>query len=146
DLTERRQAEVERDQLLRRATEANRLKDEFLSTISHELRTPLNAILGWMQLLQLRKDNPERLAEGLAVVERNARAQARLINDLLDVSRILSGKTRLSLDWVSLADPLRAALETVRPMAEQKGILLTVHYDAGCDALVGDDERLQQVI
>ncbi len=146
DCTERRQADLERERMLRQATEANRLKDEFLSTVSHELRTPLNAILGWMQLLQLGGANQASVAEALAVVERNARAQARLIDDLLEVSRILSGKTRLVPRPIALAAPLGAAIETVRPMAEQKGITLTVHHDASRDALVADAERLQQVI
>jgi len=146
DNTGRRRAELERERLLRQATEGNRLKDEFLSTVSHELRTPLNAILGWMQLLQLRKASPEHIAAGLAVIERNARAQARLIDDLLDVSRILSGKTRLTLAPIALAGPLGAAIETVRPMADQKHIMLTVQHDASRDDLVADAERLQQVI
>ena len=146
DCTDRRQADLERERLLRQATEGNRLKDEFLSTVSHELRTPLNAILGWMQLLQLGGASPEGVAEALAVVERNARAQARLIDDLLEVSRILSGKTRLVLRPIALAAPLGAAIETVRPMAEQKRIALTVHHDASRDSLVADAERLQQVI
>src|SRR5262249_30188794 len=110
DNTERRQAELERERLLRHATESNRLKDEFLSTVSHELRTPLNAIPGWMQLLHLRTASPERMAEGLAIIERNARAQARLIDDLLDVSRILSGKTQLKLQPIALSGPLGAAI------------------------------------
>ena len=146
DTTVRRLTELERERLLRQATEGNRLKDEFLSTVSHELRTPLNAILGWMQLLQLRKGSPENVDQGLAVIERNARAQARLIDDLLDVSRILSGKTRLRLEPIALAGPLGAAIETVRPMAEQKHVTLTVRHDASQDALVADAERLQQVI
>jgi len=118
----------------------------FVSTVSHELRTPLNAILGWMQLLDLRKASPDRIAEGLAVIERNARAQVRLIDDLLDVSRILSGKTQLNLLPIALSGPLGAAIETVRPMAEQKRITPVVHHDANHDALVADGERLQQVI
>jgi PAS domain S-box-containing protein len=146
DCTDRRQSDLERERRLRQATEGNRLKDEFLSTVSRELRTPLNAILGWMQLLQLGAASAENVTEALAVVERNARAQARLIDDLLEVSRVLSGKARLVLRPIALAAPLGAAIETVRPMAEQKRITLTVHHDASRDALVADAERLQQVI
>lgn len=97
DITERRAAELERERLLREATEANRLKEDFLSTMSHELRTPLNAILGWLQLLRLRNEVPEHLSEALSVLERNARTQGRLIEDLLDASRIVTGHAAVML-------------------------------------------------
>jgi PAS domain S-box-containing protein len=146
DSTERRRAELERERLLRQATESNRLKDEFLSTISHELRTPLNAILGWMQVIRAGAGTADRVSEGLAAIERNARSQARLIEDLLDVSRIVTGKTQLTLRRIPLAAPLGAAVDTVRPMAEQKGIRLLVLHDATDDELLADGERLQQII
>jgi PAS domain S-box-containing protein len=146
DATERREAELERERLLREATEANRLKDEFLSTISHELRTPLNAILGWLQVVRLRNDIPDTLSEALSVIERNARTQGRLIEDLLDVSRIVTGKAALTLTRISFAEPLAAAIETVKPDANQKGINLEVHHDVVRDEILGDSERLQQVI
>jgi PAS domain S-box-containing protein len=146
DRTERRQTELERERLLRDATEANRLKDEFLGTVSHELRTPLNAILGWLQMVRLRAEVPEGVSEALAVIERNARAQARLIEDLLDVSRIVTGKTALKMEQVALAEPLGAAVETVRPEAEGKQITVAVHHDVPNDDISGDSERLQQII
>jgi PAS domain S-box-containing protein len=146
DITERRRAELERERLLREANESNRLKDEFLSTISHELRTPLNAILGWMQVIRAGGDAAHRVSEGLTAIERNARAQARLIDDLLDVSRIVTGKTQLVLRRIALAGPLGAAVDTVKPMAEQKGVQLIVEHDIVDDELLADAGRLQQVI
>jgi PAS domain S-box-containing protein len=145
DSTERRRAELERERLLYEATEGNRLKDEFLGTISHELRTPLNAILGWVQLIRMRQDTG-RLPEALAVIERNARAQVRLIEDLLDVSRVAAGKTQLHLMPVVLAEALGAAVETVKPAAEQKQVALLVHHDVVDDEMIGDADRLQQII
>ena len=146
DITERRRAELERERLLQHATESNRLRDEFISTVSHELRTPLNAILGWTQLIRLRPPTVESLTEGFSVVERNARTQARLIEDLLDVSRIVSGRTRLTLESLSLATPLRAAVETIRPVAQQKELTLEVRHHLADDVLVGDGARLQQIL
>lgn len=145
DSSERRRADIERERLLQQANDSNRLKDEFLSTVSHELRTPLNAVLGWMQLIRVRPPVPERLHEALGVVERNARTLARLIEDLLDVSRIASGTMRLTLEPVSLAGPLGAAVETVRPLAEHKGIELDIRHDLATDVLMADATRLQQV-
>ncbi len=146
DMTERRAVELERERLLREATEANRLKDEFLSTMSHELRTPLNAILGWLQLLRLRNEVPEHLREALAVVERNARAQGRLIEDLLDASRIVTGHESLALRPVAFAEPLAAAVETVKPSAFAKNVSLDLRHDITSDEVMADAERLQQII
>jgi len=146
DTTERRRAELERERLLRQATDSNRVKDEFLSTVSHELRTPLNAILGWVHLARLREHDPKYVAEGLSVIERNARAQARLVDDLLDVSRIVSGKAELKLEPIAFAAALGAALEAAGPSAQRKGISLTSDYRATDDELHADPERLQQVI
>src|SRR5690606_30502168 len=117
DITERKRAELEREQLLRseRAARADverhsRMKDEFLATLGHELRTPLNAILGWAQLLGRRASDDTELAHGIAVIERNARAQARLIEDLLDMNRILAGKMHIDLQRVDLATMITAAV------------------------------------
>lgn len=145
DISERRRADLERERLLQDATEANRLTDHFLDTMSHELRTPLNAILGWTQLIRSMSFNVERTAEGLTVIERNARAQARLVEDLLDVSRVMNGKTHLSFEPLSLTSALGAAIDTVRPAAEQHGVSLAVRHDLTTDILLGDVARLQQV-
>ena len=97
------------------------MKDEFLATLSHELRTPLNAILGWSQILSGGDKDPEEVADGLRTIERNARAQTQIIEDLLDMSRIISGKIRLDVQRIDLATVVRAAMETVKPAAEAKG-------------------------
>jgi PAS domain S-box-containing protein len=146
DRTDHRRSDLERERALRDATVANRLNDEFLSTISHELRTPLNAILGWLQLIRMRGDTVHSGSEALNVIERSARAQARLIDDLLDVSRITAGKVRFAVEAISLAEPLGAALDTVRVAAAQKGIDLRVQNTADDDAVLGDGARLQQII
>jgi signal transduction histidine kinase/DNA-binding response OmpR family regulator len=124
--------------------EANRLKDEFLATLSHELRTPLSAIVGWTQLLRLEK-LPQEAVHGLDVIERNVKAQTRLIEDLLDVSRITTGKMRLNLQSITLAPIINATLDAIRPAAEAKGIHLA--FDSSHDVrTAGDPDRLQQVI
>jgi signal transduction histidine kinase len=129
------------------AEAANRLKDEFLATMSHELRTPLNAILGWAALLQGGSDDRVALQRGLATIERNARSQARLIEDVLDVSRIISGKLRLDVRRVDAISIARAALDVVRPAAVARKVRLTVeHGPEDVLELVGDADRLQQVI
>ena len=122
-------AEQERARLLvleqaarKQAEEANRTKDEFLATLSHELRTPLNAILGWVQVLRTGKLDPAAGARALETIERNARSQAQLIADLLDVSRIITGKLRLDFKPVDLRRIIDSALESVRPAADAKGI------------------------
>ena len=130
----------------RLSEQANRAKDEFLGVVSHELRTPLNAILGWSQLLRGDKVvNPTVLSKGLAVIERNSRAQVKLIEDILDVSRIISGKLRLDLRPLDLDGVLRAAIEVIRPAADAKGV--TLRTGGSGNALVqGDPDRLQQVL
>jgi len=125
--------------------EANRMKDEFLATLSHELRTPLNAILGWTQLLATERLN-EEVSHGLEVIERNARAQTKLIEDLLDVSRITSGKLRLSVRPMRLCPVVEAVLDAVRPAAAAKQIATDVELDDGGQQISGDSDRLQQVI
>ena len=133
--------------LFAEAREANRLKDEFLATLSHELRTPLNAILGWTQLLRSGNVDPEESSYGLDVIERNVRVQTKLIEDLLDVSRITSGKLQLQLRPTALIPVIRAAIDSVRPAADSKGI--AVQFDPPedqSDVITGDGDRLQQVV
>jgi signal transduction histidine kinase/ActR/RegA family two-component response regulator len=143
---------VERQSLLARESaarvEAERLsamKDDFLAILSHELRTPLNAILGWTQLLQ-QNGREGDLRRGLEVIERNARAQAQLIDDLLDMNRIISGRMRLELQPLQPAPVLQAALESVRPMALKKGVHVDADIDEHTDAVCADAARLQQVM
>jgi signal transduction histidine kinase/ActR/RegA family two-component response regulator len=127
------------------ALRANQLKDEFLATLSHELRTPMAPIVGWAQILRLRSaDNPQ-LLQAAEVIERNARAQNRIIDDLLDMSRIISGKVKLDVRDIDLADVVRAAVEVVAPSAAAKQIVLEKDIDAGGTACRGDPHRLQQV-
>ena len=146
DITERKRFEEERERLLSESQEANRLKDEFLATVSHELRTPLTAILGWTHLMRRGQVEGEGAARALETIERNARSQAQLIDDLLDVSRIVTGKLRLDLvplDPNSFIDP---ALEAVRPAAESKDVRLQKMIDTGKTTVMGDPGRLQQVV
>ena len=127
------------------AEEANRLKDEFLAVLSHELRTPLNAILGWARMLRAGTLPPENVARALETIERNAQAQAQLIEDLLDVSRIVSGKLRLEMRTVDVGDVARETIETVRPTADARGVSLTSAIGAVAP-VSGDTQRLQQVL
>jgi signal transduction histidine kinase/DNA-binding response OmpR family regulator len=126
--------------------EANRIKDEFLSTLSHELRTPLNAILGWTQLLRMGKPSENELTRGLDVIERNVRSQTKLIEDLLDVSRITTGKLRLNVRPMALKPVIDSAVDAVRPAASAKGIRIDVHSASTSDEISGDPDRLQQVV
>jgi PAS domain S-box-containing protein len=126
------------------AERTSRMKDEFLATLSHELRTPLNAIVGWAQILGRDPTGPD-VAQGVAVIERNARAQTQIIEDLLDMSRIISGKIRLDVQRLRLGDVVHAAVETVRPGAEAKGVRLTSVLDPHAGPVSGDPNRLQQV-
>jgi PAS domain S-box-containing protein len=152
DVSARKRAEQEREALLeneqatrREAETANRLKDEFLATVSHELRTPLNSMLGWVLLLRSGRLAPERTGQALETVERNARAQAQLIEDLLDVSRILEGKLRLEVEPLDAQEVVEQAIETVRPAANAKGVRLQPTLKSGC-TVMGDPHRLQQVV
>jgi PAS domain S-box-containing protein len=159
DLTERKRTEAleasgaERDAMLESERNARmlaqrtaRIKDEFLATLSHELRTPLNAILGWTQLLRSRPEpEPAEFQRAMEVIERNARAQVRLIDDLLDLSRIMSGRFRLDVQQVSLLDVVRGALDTVEPTAQTKGVRLESVLDPKSVIVSGDPARLQQV-
>ncbi|HEY9881335.1 MAG TPA: response regulator, partial [Leptolyngbyaceae cyanobacterium] len=153
DFTERKQAEDERNQLLAREQEAraaaeaaNRLKDEFLATLSHELRSPLNAMLGWTRLLNSRKFDEATTVRALQTIERSAKSQAQLVEDLLDVSRIIQGKLRLNTRPVELVSVIEAAIETVRPATEAKEIDLQCVLDPAAGPVAGDSDRLQQVI
>jgi len=131
----------------RRAAEAaNRAKDEFLATVSHELRNPLSPILTWSRLLQTRTLPPDKTANALAAIERGARSQAQLIDDLLDVSRIVAGRLRLDVRPTDLGPVVGAAVETVRPAAEAKQIKLTTVIDPRAGLVAGDGSRLQQVV
>jgi PAS domain S-box-containing protein len=144
DLTRRIRQTLDRIQLYREAQDANRSKDEFLSTLSHELRTPLNAIFGWARILRMR-DLDDSTAHAVAVIERNAEAQVRLIEDVLDVSRIITGKMRLAMEPVDLRGVLRATIESVRPAIQAKGIELSESIDAEAPMVLADSHRLQQV-
>ncbi|MFT3786916.1 MAG: CHASE domain-containing protein [Tepidisphaeraceae bacterium] len=125
----------------------SRLKDEFLATLSHELRTPLNAILGWAQLLVRKKEmSDEQVGSGIETIYRNAKAQAQLIDDLLDMSRIISGKIRLDVRPCRLADVAKAAVEAVQHAADAKGITLTLRVDSDIGPVAADANRIQQVI
>ncbi|MGB3300139.1 MAG: PAS domain S-box protein, partial [Phormidesmis sp.] len=153
DITERKQIEAERDGLLQEAQAArevaeaaNRVKDEFLAVVSHELRTPLNPILGWSQMLRKRQLGPEKVDYALATIERNARIQAQLINDLLDVSRILRGKLSLEAMPVDLVSVIDMAAETVWLAAAAKSIQIEADLDPSVGPISGDASRLQQVI
>ena len=135
---------LDRIRLYREAQEANRLKDEFLSTLSHELRTPLNAVFGWARILR-RRPLDSSTAHAVEVIERNAEAQIRLIEDVLDVSRIITGKMTLSMESVDVAAILRATVEALRPAAQSKSIRLDADLDQEVLSVLGDPHRLQQV-
>jgi hypothetical protein len=125
---------------------ANRTKDEFLATVSHELRTPLNAILGWTRMLRTGAVEPKALTRVLETIERNARAQTQLVEDILDVSRIIAGKLRVKIQKTDLHAVARGAADAVRPAAEAKGVELAVKLEAGSEEFCGDPDRIQQVI
>ncbi|HEX8709202.1 MAG TPA: ATP-binding protein, partial [Pyrinomonadaceae bacterium] len=153
EVAERKQAEEERAALLIReqearaeAEQANRTKDEFLATLSHELRTPLTAILGWTHLIRSGKLDEANLTRALETIERNARSQSQLIDDLLDVSRIITGKLKLEFRPVELGSIIEAAIDTVRPMAEAKTIRLEPALETTHCLVSGDPSRLQQVV
>jgi PAS domain S-box-containing protein len=144
DLTERRRAELERRRLAE-AQAASRAKDQFLATVSHELRTPLNAVLGHAVLMR-EFDLPLEVRRGLQVIERNARTQARLIEDVLDLSRIVSGTLRLNFQRMSVEEAVAAALDTVRPTADAKGVGLSSMTPSRTLWMYADPERVQQIL
>jgi signal transduction histidine kinase/DNA-binding response OmpR family regulator len=152
EVAERKQAEEERAQLLIReqvareeAERANRAKDQFLATLSHELRTPLSAILGWSQLVRTGKLEETQLARAFETIERNARSQSQLIDDLLDVSRIITGKLQIEFTQVDLRRVIEAAMDSVRPIFETKGIQFKVLGEMASCPVRGDANRLQQI-
>lgn len=137
---------IDNARLYREASETNRIKDEFLATLSHELRTPLNAVVGWSQILRQRKLSPEKTAVALETIERNGRLQTQMIEDLLDVSRIVSGKVCLKLSPVNLVGTVETAVKALIPDAEARGVELVSYYGEGVSTLRGDAARLQQVV
>lgn len=152
DIHDQKELEIERDRLLRQeqmaresAEHANRIKDEFLAVLSHELRSPLNPILGWTKLLQTRKLSEARTIEALATIERNAKVQTQLIDDLLDVAKILRGKLSLNTTSVNLSSVVEAAIETVRTTALAKSITLRAELP-NVGQVSGDPARLQQIV
>ncbi|MEH2024703.1 hybrid sensor histidine kinase/response regulator [Nostoc sp.] len=153
DIAERKLAEQECDRLLdcekaarQQAEIANKIKDEFLAVLSHELRTPLNSILGWSKMLRTRKFDEKTTSHALETIERNAKLQTQLIEDLLDVSRILQGKLNLNICPVSLVMVVEAALETVQLAALAKSIQIQTTFDPNLGQVMGDQNRLQQVV
>lgn len=153
DTTERRQVEEERKQLIRQeqaareeAEKANRLKDEFLAVVSHELRTPLNSMLGWAQILRNRQLNEVIATKALETIERNARQQKKLIEDILDVSMIIQNKLRLELQPLYLVPIVHAAIEDIQPQAQAKSIQIESMLSPFISPVMGDAERLQQIV
>ena len=152
DITNRKLAEEARAQVIREqaarieAEAANRMKDEFLATLSHELRTPLNSVLGWARLLRTRSFDQATIARALETIERNAQAQAQMIEDILDVSRIIRGKLELNLRPITLIPVMEAAIEAVRPAAEAKSLQLESFLDPSLERVIGDPDRLQQIV
>ncbi|MFZ5468795.1 MAG: ATP-binding protein [Myxococcota bacterium] len=145
ELARRGALAIDNARLYQEAMEANRLKDDFLAIVSHELRTPLTPILGWTQILRTGKNDGATLKTGLEMIERNARTQVRLVDDLLDVSRIISGKLLLETRPLALAPVVREAIAAVRPAADAKDIRLTAELDEAVPKVMGDSTRLLQV-
>jgi PAS domain S-box-containing protein len=153
DVTEQKRSERREREALRQAQEARRqaedasiAKDEFLATISHELRTPMTAILGWSRMMMSGELTPDRQQRGIEIIDRNARAQAQLIEDLLDISRIVSGRLRIEFKPVDMAAVIAAAVESIRPTAEAKKIRIQTVLSSAGGPILGDADRLQQVI
>ena len=146
DVTERREALKREKEARLEAEAANRVKDEFLSTLSHELRTPLTAIVGWSDLLLHDEVAPHKQREAIATIVRNANSQGQLINDLLEVSRIITGKLRLEFASCELEPVIQTAVEAVRPTAEAKGVKLQLLLEPDTGPVSGDRERLQQIV
>lgn len=153
EILERKKTELQRDELLVseraariEAERATRIRDEFLATLSHELRTPLSSIQGWTQILLHPKAKSEDFARGIATIQRNVRLQVEMVEDLLDMSRIITGKIRLDVQRVELAKVIEAAVSTMRPAADAKGIRVNVTLDTLVGPVKGDAGRLQQVV
>ncbi len=146
DVSERERAEQERQRLLTIARDASRLKDEFLATLSHELRTPLNAVVGYVRMMQSDLLTGEKRIRAMDTVERNVTSLTQIVEDVLDVSRIISGKLRLNVQSVDLVPVVQNAVETVRPAADAKGVRLVAIVDPRAEPVSGDPERLQQIL
>jgi PAS domain S-box-containing protein len=146
DITQIKALEVQLQQQTEDLIQANQLKDEFLAIVSHELRTPLNPILGWSQLLSAGRLDPERITQGIGIIQRNAKLQAQLIEDLLDVSRILRGKLELKVMPLSLETIIKSAISTVQLTAEAKSIEIVTSFEPNIGQVSGDAGRLQQIV
>ena len=146
DLAARAALAIDNSVSYRRAYDANRVKDEFLATLSHELRTPLNAILGYAQMLNIGLLQGERQSQAMAVLTRNAESLRQIIEDVLDVSRITSGKLRLNIARVDLSDIVRSAAATLQVAADAKGVVLVTRARAKVTPVLGDADRLQQIV
>jgi PAS domain S-box-containing protein len=146
ELAQRAASAIENAQLYWQAQEANRIKDEFLAIVSHELRTPLNSMLGWVQIIRHRKLDEAITSKALATIERNAKLQSKLIDDILDISRIVQGKIRLNLCKVDLVIVINTAIEAIYPTSEIKDIQVESNLDSSVGEVMGDAERLQQVV
>jgi signal transduction histidine kinase/ActR/RegA family two-component response regulator len=146
DLARRAAMAVDNARLYREMREAVRARDEFLATLSHELRTPLNALLGWTQLLRTGELDEETATQALEIIERNTKSQAQLIEDLLEVSRIITGNLRLRMSPAELSMVVQAALDSLHPTAEAKSITVEYSHEAGAGLVWGDAHRLQQVV
>jgi signal transduction histidine kinase len=146
ELARRAAVAVDNARLYHEAQEASRMKDEFLATVSHELRTPLQAMLGWVGVLRQGKVNPERRVQALDIIERAGRAQAKLIEDLLDVSRIVTGRLHLDVRSTDLASVIEDVVDALRPAADAKNVTLAATLDRAVGTVAGDPVRLQQVV
>lgn len=146
ELARRVAVAIDNARLYQEALEANRMKDEFLAIVSHELRTPLNTMLGWSQILRTRNLDEARTAKAIEIIERNAKLQGKLIEDLLDVSRIVQGKLQLNMHPVHLVPVINAAVEDVRPRAQSKAIQINLMLDPSVAQVMGDSARLQQIV
>jgi signal transduction histidine kinase len=153
DITDRKRAEKERTLLLAAAQSAraeadlaNGVKDKFLAILSHELRTPLTSIVGWSHLLTEGKLDKQQTARAIETIARNARAQGRLIDELLDISRIMTGKLGLDLHEVKLAPLIQAVVDDVRPAADVRSINLKAAFNSNIGPILGDPDRLQQIV
>ena len=138
--------DIERDVLLQKSQESNRIKDEFLATVSHELRTPLNAMLGWLQIIRTTNMDSATLEKAMASIERNAQSQARVVEDLLELSRVVTGKLHLKTKPVDVRSIVEASLDVVRTAAQAKGVSLRANLVGSAMMVSGDRDRLQQVV
>jgi signal transduction histidine kinase len=146
DLAGRAALSIDNARLYLQAQKANRLKDEFLATLSHELRTPLTSVMGWVKMMRTGRLDDESIDYALDAIERNARGQAQIISDILDVSDIVHGKLRLNVRQVSLREFIEPALESIRPAAQAKEIALELNIDDSDLRISGDPDRLQQAL